>query len=440
MKQQIVKYLVCSLVVFSVSACSIFDKEKDIPEGKRISVLGGANVVKPDENAKTVKIRLPLPKANSKWAQNGGNSIHLMSHLKSNNRIEEFWTANFGEGASKRDFLIASPIIAHRVVFAIDADAIVTARRLDNGKEIWHKRLKPINKEDKSIALKGAGIAYANQQIYATTGFGGVFALEMKTGKEIWRYDTEIPIRIAPTVQNGRLLIQTIDNTLIALDANNGKEVWKYKTSSESTTLVGGASPAYSSDKDVAVAAFSNGELRAFKASTGTPLWGEMLISPKRTNSLANITAIKANPIIDEDKVFAAGHSDVLVAIDLRTGKKIWEKEISTSNQPWIAGQFMYVLTNNFELVAIQKDSGNIIWNKKIPLPDYNAGLSASGPVLSNNSLIVTLSDGHVFAISPYTGQILGFINVDDEIKLAPIIADGVVIFTTNDADLLAYK
>ncbi len=435
-----IRSLMCGALALSTASCGLFSNDKILPEGERISVLSSETEIKPDYDAGFVKIKLPRPYLNKQWAQNGGNATHVMSHLQSGNTIDEFWTASFGEGASKRDFLIAAPVVAHQVVFAIDADAKVTARRLDDGREIWHKRLKPIIKDDKGIALKGAGIAYGGQRIFATTGFGGVFALEMKTGKEIWRYDTEMPIRIAPTIQNNRLLVQTIDNTLIALDAFNGKEIWKYKTTTEATTLVGGASPAYSSEEDVAVAAFNNGELRAFKASTGTPLWSEMLISPKRTNSLAEITAIKANPIIDGDKVFAAGHSDVLMAIDLRTGRKIWEREISTSNQPWIAGQFMYVLSDDFELIALQKNTGKVVWNKKLPVPEHSTGLAAVGPVLANNSLIAALSDGHVFAVSPYTGAILGFINVDDEILLSPVIANGVVIFTTNDAELLAYK
>ena len=364
-----IRSLMCGALALSTASCGLFSNDKILPEGERISVLSSETEIKPDYDAGFVKIKLPRPYLNKQWAQNGGNATHVMSHLQSGNTIDEFWTASFGEGASKRDFLIAAAVVDHRVVFAIDADAKVTARRLDDGREIWHKRLKPIIKDDKGIALKGAGIAYGGQRIFATTGFGGVFALEMKTGKEIWRYDTEMPIRIAPTIQNNRLLVQTIDNTLIALDAFNGKEIWKYKTTTEATTLVGGASPAYSSEEDVAVAAFNNGELRAFKASTGTPLWSEMLISPKRTNSLAEITAIKANPIIDGDKVFAAGHSDVLMAIDLRTGRKIWEREISTSNQPWIAGQFMYVLSDDFELIALQKNTGKVVLNKKLPVP-----------------------------------------------------------------------
>lgn len=90
--------------------------------------------------------------------------------------------------------------------------------------------------------MKGAGLAEYNKKIYATTGFGGVFALDMMTGKKIWFYNAELPIRIAPTVANNKVLVQTIDNTLIALNATTGVEEWRYKSALEQTTLVGGAS------------------------------------------------------------------------------------------------------------------------------------------------------------------------------------------------------
>lgn len=183
-----------------------------------------------------------------------------------------------------------------------------------------------MNKDDNSVAMKGAGLAEFNKKIYATTGFGGVFCLDMTTGKELWRKDYEAPIRIAPTVGANRVFVQTFDNTLIALNAESGKEIWKITNDFENTTLVGGASPAYNPDLDVVIAAFSNGELRAFKASTGTPLWVDLLVSKKRTNSLSNITAIKANPVIDGDRVYAVGYNSILAAIDLRTGARVWEK------------------------------------------------------------------------------------------------------------------
>ena len=369
--------------------------------------------------------------------------MHLMGHLEADSKLKEIWDSNFGEGSSKRDFLIASPIIAYKVVFAIDADGIVSAYRLDDGRKIWKKRLKALNKDDNSVAMKGAGLAEFNKKIYATTGFGGVFCLDMTTGKELWRKDYEAPIRIAPTVGANRVFVQTFDNTLIALNAESGEEIWKITNDFENTTLVGGASPAYNPDLDVVIAAFSNGELRAFKASTGTPLWVDLLVSKKRTNSLSNITAIKANPVIDGDRVYAVGYNSILAAIDLRTGARVWEKELGSNNQPWIAGDYLYVLTNDFDLLAFEKNSGKIVWNTSIPYGDEledRSGVFGSGPLLAENRLIVATSNGYVFAVSPYTGEILSYISIDDGVELAPIMAHGITLFTTKDADMLAFQ
>ena len=436
----LVKNTICAGLILALGACGLFSDEKIKLEGERLSVLSGSAKLQPDYPEGKVKIKLPEPVRNPRWSQDGGNSEHIMGHLAASSRLKKFWDAGFGEGSSKRDMLIAKPIIAHRVVFAIDADAIVTARRLDSGDQIWKKRLKPRNEDDKSSSMKGAGLAYFGKKIYATTGFGGVFALDMLTGRELWRYDAGMPIRIAPTANADKLFVQTIDNTLIALNSISGEEVWRYKTKTEDTTLVGGAAPAYSPYLDVVIAAFSNGELRAFKSSTGTPLWADNLISRKRNNSLANIAAIKADPVIDNDKIFAIGNSDILAAIDLKTGMRIWEREVSGTNQPWVAGQYLYVLSDNNELLALNKNDGKIIWNTEIPNVNDKPGEFAVGPILVNNRLLVPTSDGHVFSISPYNGKLIGFINIDEDIDMAPIVADGVVIFTTNEAEMLAYK
>lgn len=443
MYSQASKKLITAGLCFLLASCGLFGKDKLNIDGERIPVLEGESALQPDYAPGEVKIKLPKPETNSTWSQSGGNSQHLMGHLQTDNKLKEKWDSSFGEGDSKRNFLIASPVIAHRVVFAIDADGIVSAFRLDNGKKIWKKRLKPLNKDDKSIAMKGAGVAVMDKKVYATTGFGGVFALDMVSGKKIWRYEAGTPIRIAPTVAGGKVIIQTMDNLLVALNANDGQEIWRYKSPLEATTLVGGASPAYSPEEDVIIAAFSSGEIRAFKASTGSPLWNDMLISRKRNNSLASINTVKANPVIDGNRVYAVGNNNILVAIDLRTGSRIWEKEIGGTNQPWIAGKYMFILSNDLDLAAIETESGKIVWNTRIPTGnsiDEKVGVFASGPVLTDNRLLVATSNGYAFAVSPYTGQIMSFITLSDGVDMAPIVAEGMTILTTNDADLIAYK
>ncbi len=426
-----------------LSGCGFWGKDRLQIDGERIDVIKESSSLASDYEPGEVKIKLPAPYVNPRWSQSGGNSLHLMGHLKTDEKLREVWSSGFGSGSSKRDFLIATPVIANHVVFTIDADAVVSAFRLDDGGRIWSKRLKPAVKGDKSSSMKGAGLAVANKKIYATTGFGGIFCLDMVTGEELWRKDYEMPFRIAPTVNGNKLFAQTFDNMLIALNADDGDELWKGRTELEATTLVGGASPAYNPDMDVVIAAFSNGELRAFKASTGTPLWADLLVSRQRMNSLANITAIRANPIIDGDKVFAVGYNSMLTAIDLRTGARIWERELGSSNQPWVAGDYLYVLTNDFDLLALNKNNGKIIWNTTIPQGEEGeskTGVFGSGPVLTGDRLIVATSNGYVFAVSPYNGKILSYITTPDGVETAPVIAQGMTVFSTADAELLAYK
>jgi len=52
----------------------------------------------------------------------------------------------------------------------------------------------------------------------------------------------------------------------------------------------------------------------------------------------------------------------------------------------------------------------------------------------------VATSNGYVFAVSPYTGEILSYISIDDGVELAPIMAHGITLFTTKDADMLAFQ
>ena len=434
--------LICCLVAVTAS-CSWFKDDKPVAQGERISVLTNETIVKPDVARDSVKISIPEPHRNEAWSQSGGHPSHHVGHLESGTQLKGFWESSFGTGSSKRDFLISTPVVANKVVFTIDADAKVSAKRLDSGETIWERRVKPENKDDKNIAIKGAGIAVAYDKVYVTTGFGGVFALEMRTGEPVWYYGNENPIRIAPTVDNNIVFVQTIANELIALDAANGAKLWSYESEVEGTTMVGGASPAYDVEQDLVVAAFSNGELRAFKATTGSPLWVDWLYSNRKSTPLASINTIRANPVIAGNVVFAAGQSNLLTAIDIRTGNRIWQRDLTLNNQPWVSGDYLFAVANNSDLIAIENTSGKIIWSTKIPLgseDDDKTGAFISGPVLTDNRLLVTTSTGYAFAVSPYTGKIMSYVDLETPIETSPVVADGILLLTTNDAEIYAYK
>lgn len=436
------KTLCGCLAVVALTGCGIFDKDPLDIEGERISVVREDKNIKPDSFANKIKIRLPKAKVNYSWSQKGLTSEHVGGHLRAGGNLDEIWDISFGEGSSKRNVLIATPVSDGRFVYTIDAEGLVRASNIEDGKKVWKTKLKPTNEEAEDASVSGAGIAVFGDKLYATTGFGLVFALDKTDGSVVWQQDVKAPIRIAPTVNKDLVVVQTLDNGIFAININSGDILWKDKMVEEATTMIGGAAPAYSPAKDLIVAAFSNGQVQAFKASTGTPLWAEWLASTSSTESMADITAVKANPIIDEDKVFAAGYNGPLIAIDIRTGAKIWQREIAMSSQPWLAGKFLFALTNEGDLVAINKDDGKIVWTTIVPYAkdDNKVGVFTSGPILANDALLVTSSDGKLFSVSPYNGRVMGVADIAEGVETSPILVDETLLIITKDAELQAYK
>ena len=62
------------------------------------------------------------------------------------------------------------------------------------------------------------------------------------------------------------------------------------------------------------------------------------------------------------------------------------------------------------------------------------------GPVLVQDRLLLTGSNGNILSISPYTGKFLGRVSLDDPINVSPVIANGFVYILTDGAELVAFK
>ena len=436
------KKIICGcLMATALSGCGIFDKDPLDVSGNRISVIRENKNLKPDYSARQVQVRLPRAVINTSWQQSGMTSTHRGAHLKSGGNLDEIWNVSFGEGSSKRNVLITTPIADSDNVYTIDSEGLVRSLRLADGEENWEKKLNPTNKKAKSNSISGAGIALYDDKLFISTGFGQVFALDKNDGNVLWNIDVKAPIRIAPTVDDNLVIVQTLDNGIYALNVSDGREMWKDKLEEEATIMVGGASPAYSANDDFVLATFSNGQIQAYKASTGTLLWSEWVVPSSSTESIADITSIKANPIIDNDKAYIVGYNGPLVAIDVRTGAKIWQREIASSSQPWLAGNFLFVLTNDSDLVAINKQDGKIVWTTIIPYADdEKLGVFTSGPILANDALLIASSNGKLFSVSPYNGRIMGIADIEEGVETSPIMVNETLLLTTNNAEITAYR
>ncbi len=66
-----------------------------------------------------------------------------------------------------------------------------------------------------------------------------VYCLDAATGAELWRFFTEGPVRLAPTVQGGRVYFGSDDGCVYSLDATTGKLIWKRRAVPEDRRIPG---------------------------------------------------------------------------------------------------------------------------------------------------------------------------------------------------------
>lgn len=429
----------CS-VVLCLSACS---QDKKLPEGIRVSALGD---LASDVSIQNKKITvLPAAYSNASWAQAGVTPQHIIGNLKAGFALQKLWSENFGKGISKRDILLASPVVNDTGIFVMDSKGLVSAFDINSGKRFWENNLTANIGGFKETKSRASGLAVDKGTLFATTGFGGVFAMDAVSGTPKWRKVMESPIRIAPTVTDKMLLVQTVDNKLYALDKTNGQELWRFGVAHEDTVIAGGAAPAYDADDNVVIAGFSNGEIVVLNAAVGTPLWSEMLVSNKQVTSTTEINTIGAYPIVQDGIIYAVSNSNIMLAIDMRSGEKLWEREIGSMQNMLLAGDYLFVISNRNILYAIDKNDGDTMWSLDVyehlrDEKDSDVLVYAAPPLMLNGQILLAFSNGSVIKIDASTGTLRAKTNLGIDISNGLIAAQEKVIAVSDDADVIVFK
>lgn len=416
-------------------------RTKDDPPlpGERIPVLESDTALKPDPRLKDIDVALPKPRVNPEWPQAGGYPNHAMYHLALSANPSRAWSVNIGSGSSKSRRLIVQPVIGGGRIFAMDARSRVSAYDAASGSRQWQRSVLPRRDDEGDL---GGGLAYDDRKVYVATGAAEVHALEAATGKEIWKVRVSAPMRAAPTVGGGRVFLVTVQNELIALAVKDGKEIWRHTGIPESAGFLGHASPAFS--RGVLIVPHTSGEIYALRADNGRRLWSDQIASIRRVTSVAKLTHIRGHPVIDEGRVYVVSHSGRLAAIELRTGTRVWDVDVGALQTPWVAGDYVYILTNDGKLACIRRDNGRIKWSvAMLPYVEQKKQKDPIfwvGPVLAGDRLIVSGSHGEAFAVSPYTGRVLGRLRLSEGVLIPPLIALSTLYILNDDGDLAAYR
>ena len=438
-----------------VAACS---EQERIVKGERIDIrvpLERTVGMISDDDASTVQyanlmkkndvprsIQLSEMRGHQIWPQLNGSAAHRIQHPALSRRPILVWSASIGEGNSRQHRITGSPIFAAGHVFAMDSQSRVTAVSA-NGRQIWSTSLVP--PYERAEDASGGGLAYEGGVIYATTGFGHLFAMRASTGEIIWKQEFEAPASFPPAVSDGLVFLVTLDNQAWAVDTDNGRLRWNWQSTEATASTATGGTPAVAGD--VVILPYPSGEVQAANFRSGQIVWAVTVGGARGAAARSALRSISGAPVIDGDTLYVANQAGKMASIDVSTGLTRWTAAEGSSNPVWPEGDSVFVVSDAAELVRLEASSGNRIWSSPLPgdqpksfFGRVKAVYANFGPVLAGRQLIVASGDGFIRFFDPVSGKLAGSTSISGGAASVPIVAGGRMFLINTKGQLTAYQ
>jgi outer membrane protein assembly factor BamB len=439
------KILLSALAIALLSGCSVLKgggdgKPKTPTIGNRIPVLTTQSAATVDSSISELSVILPEQAVNAAWAQPGGNGSKSMGHPALAATPSVAWTTKIDAGSAKAR-LAAAPVIINDRLYIMDAGAILHSFNATSGAKNWSVLLGTTGKDGRGSVF-GGGVSSDGSRLYATNGVGDVFALDPADGKQIWKSHPGGPLRGSPTVAFGNVYVMSQDNQMFVLNAASGDVQWQTAASVEPGSVFGVAAPA--AGQGTIVAGFSTGELGAYRYENGRELWNDALSRTGVSTSVATLTDIDASPVIDRGRVFAVGRAGRMAAYELLSSQRLWELNIGGTSTPWVAGEWVFVVTDDARLLCVARATGKVRWiaqmaryrkeEKKID------SIRWVGPVLAGGRLWLASSEGQIAEVNPADGAVLATRENKQPVTLPIVVANSTLYVLDDGGTLTAWR
>lgn len=426
-------------------------------DGDRISVLSFEASLRVDPRLRDTPVPIVPAFRNASWSNPGGFSSHAAYHLELDG-LDDGFSAQMVSGNKSLAVIKAPPVVADGKIFAMGATLDVVALDTQSGTKLWEQsvlaqRSEPNFSLTRFFGIKekpaqvrdgfGGGLAYANGRVFVTTGFGEIMALDAASGEIIWRVQNNIAFSNAPTVRNGRIYVASQDSRLQAFNAQDGTRLWEHLAIDEPATVMGATSVAV--NEQVVVAGFGSGEIVALSPINGQEAWSESLTSrATQVTPLSQLNAIVGRPVIDRDRIYVTSHGGRTVAMDVRSGERIWTADIGSIETPWAMGDYVLLMALDGKLVSLSREQGRVRWIAELPAFENEAARKGrirwAGPVLAGGQVLLASSDGRLASVNPQTGEIGDIIDIDEPVSVTPVVADGTLYMLADTGTLLARR
>ncbi len=296
--------------------------------------------------------------------------------------------------------------------------------------------------------------AVADGRVYAAAVEGGVHALDLQTGKQVWEYTpakekkkAKLRLSGGPGVGEGLVVIGTLDGQVIALDASNGSEKWRARVPGEiiaapavaqglvfvrsndgRTTALAGPGVLFIGNDD--------GTLAALAMQDGRPLWEQTIGTPEGRTELERMADVVGAPVLEGNNLYVTSFKNQTLAIEGPSGRPLWSRDHGGGGGLAVSSGHVVVTDGKGTVYGLDKTSGAAMWSQQAL-----ARRSVTGPAIQGDYVVVADYKGYLHWLQMGDGALAAREKSGgDPVVAQPIVAEGVLLVQNVDGKLTAWR
>jgi len=338
--------------------------------------------------------------------------------------VKKRWSTSIGDGQGDGFFKI-TPVLADGVIYAASSEGEVAAIDASDGDKRWNVSLeRPIS----------GGVGYHEGSLYLGGADGSIMQLSADDGSVMWEAPVSGEVLAPPAVSDDWVIVQTYDGKLLGFETGAEEPTWTYTSDVPVLTIRGTSTPLLIGDN--AIAGFADGKVVAVDVDSGNTSWESRIGIPQGGSEIDRIVDIDGVMTVQGIELFVSSYQGRVAALDLRTGRKIWQQNVSSVTGTSVGFGNVYVADVDGTVSAFLRNGQGARW-QNIEL-GYRE-LSRPTPI---NSYVATVDlEGYLHLLSQVDGLFVGRSQVAGGPARADMIsANGRLFILDDEGKLSAFE
>ncbi|MGQ0657777.1 MAG: outer membrane protein assembly factor BamB [Chromatiales bacterium] len=335
--------------------------------------------------------------------------------------VKEGWSTRLGKGTDEQFLKLAPAVLGDRI-YTAERHGRVAAYTAATGKVIWEKD---------TDALISGGPGVGEGLVLLGTSEGEVLALNEADGAPSWRTAVSSEVLAAPRAAHGVVVVHTGDGSITGLGAASGDRLWSYESSTPTLTLRGSSAPLLVDD--LAIAGFANGRLVALDLKTGKLVWEAVVALGSGRSDLERMVDIDGEPLLMDDTVYVATYQGRVASVSIASGELLWARNSSSYAGLGVDEQNVYLTDAEGVVWAFDRESGTTIWKQ-----DKLKARAATAPVTIGEHVVIGDVEGYLHWLSRVDGRFATRVRVDETRIIAPPVTENGALYAYSAGGVLA--